>query len=190
VELEGHSVFQYSDSHIGKPPVPVDQNGLVGVGRITGLFGVQGWVRIFSYTEPRENILSFEPLYVAKGGTWEAIRLADGRRHGKGVVAKIETVDDRNDAAVLIGAEISVHREQLPDIAAGEFYWADLEGLRVSTSDGIELGVVDHLLATGANDVLVVKGKQEYLIPFLPDDVVVEINLAEGWMRVNWSPDF
>jgi len=171
-------------------PVPVDQKGLVGVGRITGLFGVQGWVRIYSYTEPRENILSFQPIYVDRHETWEEMRLVEGRRHGKGVIARLEHIDNRDHAAALMGSEISVRREQFPEIASGQYYWADLEGLRVITAHGVELGIVDHLLATGANDVLVVKGEQEHLVPFLPDDVVLEINPAQGWIRVEWDPDF
>jgi len=190
LESEGYGVFRCSGNQIRKPPVPVDQKGLVGVGRITGLFGVQGWVRIFSYTEPRENILSFQPIYVGRHDTWEEMRLIEGRRHGKGVVAKLENIDNRDHAAALMGSEISVRREQFPEIASGQYYWADLEGLRVITSDGVELGTVDHLLATGANDVLVIKGEQEHLVPFLPDDVVLEINLAQGWIRVEWDPDF
>jgi len=162
----------------------------VGLGRVTGLFGVQGWVRIYSYTEPRENILSFQPLCVGRHDSWKQLRLEDGRRHGKGVIAKLESVDNRDDAAMLMGSEIFVRREQFPEIASGEYYWTDLEGLRVVTKNGIDLGVVDHLIATGANDVLVVKGKREHLVPLLLDDVVLEIDLAAKCMKVDWDPDF
>ena len=89
-----------------------------------------------------------------------------------------------------MGREIAVERDQLPELANDEYYWTDLEGLQVRTCAGVTLGRVDHLLATGANDVLVVQGEREHLIPFVLGSVVKAVHLSDGWMEVDWDPDF
>jgi 16S rRNA processing protein RimM len=106
------------------------------------------------------------------------------------VVLKFVGCDDRDQVIALLQADIAVRRAQLPPPAPGEYYWADLQGLRVVTVDDVELGTVSHLLATGANDVLVVKGERERLLPFVRDQVVVEVNLEQRLLRVDWDPDF
>ena len=163
---------------------------LVILGRIAGLYGVRGWVKVFSETEPRAGIVGYSPWLVRVGGAWQAMDVAEGKAHGKGVIVRLAAVNDRDQAARLLGAEIAVGRDQLPPPADGEYYWADLEGLRVVTVEGVELGVVDHLFETGANDVLVVRGERERLIPLVMPDVVVEVDLEQGRMRVDWDPDF
>jgi 16S rRNA processing protein RimM len=161
------------------------------VGRISGLYGVRGWVKVFSHTQPRENILRYSNWFLQRNGEWQAVVLEDGRSQGKGVVAKLQGCDDRDAAAALMGSTIAISREQLPQSAPDEYYWADLQGLRVSNLDGVELGVVDHLLETGANDVLVVRqGKTERLIPFVQGQFVTNIDLEAGEMTVDWDPDF
>lgn len=161
------------------------------VGRVSGLYGVRGWVKIFSHTEPRENILSYRTWYLRRGNEWQPVALVEGRSHGKGVVARLSGCDDRDVAAGLIGSDIAILREQLQQAAPGEYYWTDLIGLQVSTVDGVELGVVDHLLETGSNDVLVVvQGKHERLIPFIREQVVRDIDLLSKKMVVDWDPDF
>ena len=163
---------------------------LVNVGRISGIYGVKGWVRIFSYTNPRTNILSYSPWQVRIKGKWQTIKAVEGRDHGKGVVAHLDGYDDPDSVRSLINADIAVHRRQLPATAAGEYYWADLIGLRVVTVKGVELGKVDHLMATGANDVLVVKDDRARLIPFVPDEVVVKVDMENRIITVDWDPDF
>jgi len=158
------------------------------LGRITGLYGVRGWVKVFSETEPRENILSYQPWLLGESGAPR--RLEEGRRQGKGLVAKLEGCDDRDQAAALLGQVISVRRDQLPPAGSGELYWADLEGMMVETLEGLPLGRVAYLLATAANDVMVVEGDRERLIPFLRDQVVREVDLEIGRIRVDWEPDF
>ena len=164
--------------------------GLVTLGRITGLYGVRGWVKVFSHTEPRDNILRYNPWQVRLKGQWRALRLAEGRAHNQGIVARLEGYADRDAAAVLLGADIAVQREQFQPLANGEYYWADLIGLKVVTTDGVGLGVVDGLMETGANDVLVVRGERERLIPYLPGQVVVAVDREAGELRVDWDPEF
>lgn len=162
----------------------------VVVGQVSGLFGVRGWVRVYSHTEPRDNILRLSPWYLGEGGDWTPYRLIEGRPHAKGIVARLEGCTDREGAALVVGRQIAVDRAQLPSPADDEFYWADLEGLRVLNLEGLDLGVVDHLFATGANDVLVVRGERERLIPFIWDDVVREVSFDGRLMRVDWDADF
>lgn len=158
------------------------------LGRISGLFGVQGWVKIFSETEPKEAILNYSPWFL--GAQQLPRQVLEGRRHGKTLVARLAGCDNRDEAASLVNMDIAVQRQQLPALGEGEFYWADLEGLAVETLAGVVLGRIDYLFATAGNDVLVVKGERERLIPFIWEDVVKEIDLAAGRMRVDWDPDF
>ena len=161
----------------------------VVLGRISGLFGVKGWVKVYSYTEPREAVLEYRRwLLSGKDGWWEAT-VAEGQRHGKTIIARIDGYVDRDQAAELIGTEIAVPRDELPKAEEGRFYWSDLEGLRVVHRDGTELGRVAYLLETGANDVMVVQGEQERLIPFVMGEVILGVDLASGRIDVDWEWD-
>ena len=159
------------------------------LGRIAGVFGLRGELKVESFTEPREGICAYQPWLMEQRGVTTERRLASGRRHGNGVVVTFDGVTDRDQALALRGATIAVRRAQLPPPAAGQHYWFDLEGLRVETMDGVALGEVSHLLETGANDVLVVRGDRERLLPYVPA-VVREVDLAAGSIRVDWDPEF
>lgn len=164
----------------------------VGLGRISGTYGVRGWVKIFSYTQPRERILEYSTWHLAAdeppaAEPAAATHLESGRRHGKGIVAKLAGIEDRDAAVALIGSGIYVPREALPHAAPGEYYWADLEGLEVCDTHGMSLGVVDHLLETGAHDVMVLAGDANRLIPFVPETVVVRVDLERGVITVDWD---
>lgn len=160
------------------------------LGRIAGVYGVRGWLKVFSETKPKENIFSYRPWLVRVDGEWQRLEVLDGRPHGKGLVAQLAGYDDRESARRLVGAPVAVQRQQLPPAAEGEYYWADLVGLRVVTPDGVELGRVDHLLETGANDVLVVNNGRERLIPFVQGQYVQQVDLDAGLIRVDWDPEF
>jgi 16S rRNA processing protein RimM len=159
------------------------------LGRISGLFGVRGWVKVFSYTEPREAVLEYESWLLGHKGKWQSAKVAEGQRHGKTVVVRIDGFDDRDQAAALIGTEIGVPRDELPKTEDDHYYWSDLEGLRVIRNDGIDLGKVAYLLETGAHDVMVIKGEEERLIPFVMDKIVIDVDLAEGVITVDWEWD-
>jgi 16S rRNA processing protein RimM len=163
----------------------------LNAGEISGVFGVKGWVKVFSFTDPRENILSYTPWVLQKNNQSREISVTSGQRHGDNVVAELEGVTDRDAALALMGWKILIKKQQLPKPQPGEYYWADLVGLRVETPTGVNLGNVDHLLETGANDVLVVvDGDVERLIPFLQKQTVLSIDLDAGLMIVDWDPDF
>lgn len=159
------------------------------LGRISGVFGVKGWVKVFSYTDPRETLLDYESCLLGDKGKWRKAKVAEGKRHGKSVVVRIDGYDDRDQAATLIGTEIGVPRAELPDTEEGHYYWSDLEGLRVLRGDGSELGNVAYLIETGAHDVMVIKGEKERLIPFVKDEVVIDVDFAEGVITVDWEWD-
>jgi 16S rRNA processing protein RimM len=161
------------------------------IGKIVGLHGVDGWVKLESYTEPRTRIFAYSPWLVTAAQAEQEIAKAHGREHGKGLIGKLPGCDDRNAAAALIGATIQVYRSVLPKPKRGEYYWTDLEGLEVVTTQGATLGKVSHLFATGANDVLVVRdGERERLIPYVSKQFVHEVDLQAGRITVDWDPDF
>ena len=145
------------------------------LGKIVGLFGVDGWVKVESYTEPRTQIFKYRPWLLKRLDGESEIDGAQGRAQGKGLVATLPGVADRDAAADLIGAEI----------------WVRLEGADVVTAEGVVLGKVSHLFATGANDVMVVRdGERERMIPFVLKKFVHEVDLNAGRITVDWDPDF
>jgi 16S rRNA processing protein RimM len=165
----------------------------IPVGKISGAFGVKGWVKVYSFTEPRANILQYSPLFLSRRGEWLEIKVSGGRLQGKGVVMGLENVTDRDQVQPLLGAELAIKKSQLEPADEDEFYWNDLEGLTVINLQQEILGKVDHLLETGANDVLVVKAegnKTEILIPFVVDEIVKLVDLDEELIQVDWSKDY
>jgi 16S rRNA processing protein RimM len=163
---------------------------LVTLGRITGLYGVKGWVKVQSHTEPRENIVGFGVWTVRRRGVDSTMEVEEGRSHAAGVVAKLRGIDDRDAARDLIGADIAVERATLPECRAGEYYWADLEGLEVVTPAGERLGTVDHLIATPSHDVLVLAGRPGRMIPFVTGEVIRTVDLSAGRIVASWPLDF
>lgn len=165
--------------------VPLCEKHVV-LGRIVGSFGVRGWVKVYSETSPIENIFRYSPWLM---GAAEC-RVLGWRRHGKGLVAQIQGCEDRDAACALIGEPVAIRRNQLPPPSADEFYWVDLQGLEVETLDGRPLGRVSHLIETGANDVLVVRGERERLVPFVWGQFIADVDFGAGRIRVDWDPDF
>lgn len=172
------------------------------VGKLTAVYGIKGWVKVHSYTEPMENIFNYLPWFLtgADGkSTGTQVVIDDHRVHGKGLVAHIKGIDDRDAAACLCQRLIAVDMGVLPTLPAGEYYWQELTGLQVmSRSDGEEpvlLGKVSGLMETGANDVLVVApcegsiDQRERLLPYV-DAYVLEVDLGAGTMLVDWDPEF
>ncbi|MBK1706317.1 ribosome maturation factor RimM [Halochromatium glycolicum] len=162
------------------------QAGQVVLGRIIGLYGVRGWVKVFSETSPIEGIFRYSPWLV--DGVERVV--AEQRRHGKGLVARLQGCEDRDAARELLGQTIAIRRSQLPPPSADEFYWVDLQGLAVETAEGRPLGKVSHLVETGANDVLVIQGDRERLVPFVWDQFVLEVDFDSRRIRVDWDPEF
>lgn len=177
-------------------PNPSD---LVNIGRITGVFGIKGWVKIHSYTEVGEDVFEYSPWRLKTPQGIKTIEVDEARPHGKSFVAHIKGVDDRDTAVLYTSMDIAVEREKLPVLNNGEYYWSQLEGLVVIADyNGQQhrLGRVQKLMETGANDVLVVVpddqsiDQRERLIPYVPQQFVLSVDLAAGEMRVDWDPEF
>jgi len=176
------------------------------VGRITGVYGVKGWVKIFSYTDPMESIVDYQHWFIRaenkKTAPWVQIKLEAGKRHAKTVVARLEHCDDRDQALTYVGNEIAIEQQQLKALKRkNEYYWRDLLGLRVINQQGIELGSVKDLMETGANDVLVVVSDikaengettkiRERLIPWTMNRAIIGVDLEKKVIEVDWDPDF
>jgi 16S rRNA processing protein RimM len=162
----------------------------ISVGKISGVFGIKGWVKVFSFTDPRENILTYSPWLLKKNDETKTVTIVDGQLQGKTIVAQLAGIDDRNQAESLMGWDIFISPEQLPKTAKDEYYWSDLIGLTVETIDGVQFGMVDSLLETGANDVLIVQGERERVIPFLQGQTIISVDLDAGKIIVDWDPEF
>lgn len=162
----------------------------ITLGRISGLYGVKGWVKIHSWTMPPANILNYPTWYLRQDDSLVPHELNEGRPHGKGIVARLDGHQDRDQAATLVGLEIAVPRRSLPPPAQGEYYWSDLMGMEVINLQGINLGTVAYLLETGANDVMVINGERERLVPFVQGQYVKSVDLEARRITVDWDAEF
>ena len=169
---------------------------LVKLGRITAAYGIKGWVKIYSNTDPIQNIFTYGLWQIYLHGQWQAVKIKQHKPHGKGLIALLENCDSREQAQQYAGADIAVDQGQLPVLQEGDYYWSQLIGLNIETEAGVQLGKIDHLMSTGSNDVMVVKATQdslygrERLIPWLPGQVVKNIDLLGGVIQVDWDVDF
>jgi len=161
---------------------------MVALGYISAVHGIKGWVKVHSWTRPLEAILDYQPWLL--GEDRKAVKILDGRKQGKGVVACFPGIQDRQQAMIMVGQQIFVRREQMPATAEDEYYWSDLEGLDVHTTKGELLGKVERLMDTGANDVLVIRGQRQHLVPFVQGQYVTRIDLEGGLIEVDWDPEF
>jgi 16S rRNA processing protein RimM len=165
-----------------------EQRKVIQIGHISGVHGISGWLKIHSLTDPREAIFKYQPWLL--GESRKEVRIAQGKRHGKHLIAQLENIVDRDQAQSLVNRPVAVFRDQLPELPDDEYYWTDLLGLSVHLGDGTELGKIENMLATGAHDVMVVQGERERLIPFVQGQYVKSVNLADGSVVVDWDPDF
>ena len=160
------------------------------VGRFGAAFGVNGRIKVISFTDPPDNILNFKPWLIQQKNQWQAITPVTGKMHGKFVLVQLPDCEDRDQAQTYTNKDIAILQDQLPKLPKGQFYWRELEGLTVTNKEGRDLGIVDHVLGTGANDVLVImQGKKERLIPYIKD-VVINVDLTQKRMVVDWDSDF
>jgi len=164
---------------------------MILLGRVLGAFGVRGELKLDSFTDPKSAILRYQPwtLRDAQGRERELTQ-ARGRETAKGLVATFPGVEDRDAAEALRGSEVYAPRSALPPPEPGEYYWVDLEGLRVVNLDGADFGIVSHLFSTGANDVLVAHGERDRMIPFLEPDYIKSVDFDAGVVTVDWDADF
>ena len=161
------------------------------LGHISGLFGVKGWVKVFSHTRPRSQITEYKTWYLGDDLD-HAVTLQEGRSHKEGVVAKLEGIDDRDAAVLLLNRKIWVDESALAELPEDEFYWYQLIGLQVLDTQQKVLGTVTDMLETGANDVLIVRAedKTEHLIPYIKGQVIQSIDIENKCLVVDWDINF
>ena len=167
------------------------------LGKISGVHGIKGWVKVFSYTDPRIKITEYSRWFMKtkKEQSWTVRNLLDGKEQGKNIIAKLDGINYRDEAEALIGTEIAIHEDQLDVLGKDEYFWRDLIGLSVETEAGQELGKIDWIFDVGSNDVVIVKGKdasgesKEHLLPY-SDDVIKSVDLEKSLMVVDWDPEF
>ena len=163
---------------------------LVVMGRIVAPYGVQGWVKVVPSTEAIENLLSYKTWQIGKEGDWRKIKLKSGKVHNDVLLIKLESINDRDAAFACKGLQVAVLRSELPDLnEENEVYWSDLIGLAVKNKQDVDFGKVTDVFETGANDVLVVEGEKERLIPFA-EQTVIEVNVEQQTMLVDWDEDY
>ncbi len=160
------------------------------VAHISAPQGIKGAFKLFSHTDPRDKVLSYSPWYVTHLGKCYRETRHTGKKAGKNVVAHIPNINSRNDIEPWIGAKIYIEEQQLEKLEVNEFYWRELINAQVFTTTGLLLGKVERLMETGANDVLIVSGDRERLIPYIPDDVIISIDTTEKKIIVDWDADF
>ena len=170
---------------------PDTDQRMIAVGRLHGAFGVRGEVKLESFTDPEQAIARYQPWTLRDArGVERSVKGVRVRAGGKGLIASVPDVVDRDGAEALRGTEVWVSRAALPPPAPGEYYWVDLEGLRVVNLQGIDFGKVSHLFDTGANVVLVALGERERMIPFVQPEYIHEVDFATGVITVDWDAEF
>lgn len=159
------------------------------IGQVSGCFGVKGWLKVFSYCQPRENITTYKS-WIIGGKLYKSV---ESKKNGKLIIAKLKGINDKETAANLMGQDIEIEQEQLPQLEPNHYYWHDLIGLHVSNTQGVDFGKIKSLLETGANDVIIINGDKERLIPFIADgsehQTIIKVDLDKQTMVVDWHED-
>ncbi len=170
----------------------------VEVGQFGSVYGVRGWLRVHSYTENPESIFGYLPWFLKnRSEGWRQVQLVEWKRHAGGFICKLEGFDQREDAQTLTNSAIFIDESVLPELPEGEFYINSIIGMKVINQDGYDLGIIDDIMETGANDVLVVKanendayGKKERLLPLVFESTIVSVDEESKQVSVIWDPDF
>lgn len=160
------------------------------VGRFGRPHGIKGFITVHSFTEPRDNLLQYTDWHVHRGNQWQPLKILNLESNNKQIVALVDGYKDRDQVAALTNLEIGVSRDQLAPLKPGEYYWHDLVDMQVYNKSGQFFGKVVEIMPTGSNDVLVVQGEKRYLIPYLLDEFIKEINPEKGIITVDWDLDF
>lgn len=164
----------------------MNDESYISIGRISQPYGVKGWLKILSFTEFFADIIEYQPWYLQIGNEWKQLDTEEVREHGKGLIAKFAGIDTPEQARMFSGKTLAIPRSQLPVLEKNEHYCSDLEGLTVIDQNNRNIGTVIYVMATGSNDVLVVKGDKEFAIPYL-SHVISSVDLVKKEIHVNWD---
>ncbi len=159
------------------------------MGRFGAAFGIKGWIKVFSYTDPIANLFEYSPWFIQQGDEWQPLVIEDGKIHGGQLIVKLSGCDDRNLAETYTHIEIAINADALPKLEKNQYYWSDLIGLSVLNLQNEDLGTVKEIMSTGSNDVLVVTGARERLIPFIKQ-VIIHVDLDARRITVDWDSSF
>lgn len=159
------------------------------MGRVSAPHGVKGWIKVLPFTQDIDGLLDYSQWWLGRDGQWRQHQVAESAVHGALVLARLEGCTDREAAGSLKGAEVAIPRQLLPESREGEYYWSDLLGMDVVNRRGVNLGRVAKVLETGANDVLVLEGEKELLVPFV-HGVILNVDLAGRCLAVDWELDY
>jgi 16S rRNA processing protein RimM len=169
----------------------------VTLGKVGAPYGVKGWFKVTSYTEELDGIFDYSPWLLLQGGEVKEYTVEHWKHHNKSLVAKLEGVDDRDAAEAIKNLEISVDSAVLPQLDEDEFYWRELIGMTVVNTKGYDFGKIEQMFETGANDVMVVKanvkdafGQKQRMIPYLYEQVVLDVDREARTVTVDWDPGF
>ena len=159
------------------------------LGKITGVHGIKGWLKIQSFSSPPENILNYPSWIINNQGEEDSYSIERGRKHHNKIIVKIEKIDDRTTAESLINSKILILRSDLPKLSNENYYWSDLEGLSVLNSEEKVIGKIESLIETGANDVMVIitLKDERILIPFVMHEIIKEVNVELSYIKIDWS---
>jgi 16S rRNA processing protein RimM len=163
-----------------------DSSALIQLGAVGAPFGVRGWVKLRSYTDPPERLLEHRDLRLGLNGAWQTYHIEASGRSGGQITVKLAGVDDRDRAQALRGASVCVLRSDLPERNDRDFYRADLVGCEVVNGDGTRLGVVQYFVETDAYALMVVRGEREYWVPAVPAHLR-RVDLQAKLIVVNWD---
>jgi len=170
------------------------------IGRFGKRFGVRGWIKVVSFTHPLENILQYQPWLISESPTdissakktqWHPVILEANKMHSDQPIVKIKDCNTPEAVSLYTNFNIAIPRERLPTAQEGEYYWTDLEGLKVIDKTGKMLGYLESHFSTPANDVMIVTNKDkktEHFIPYL-EEVVIVVDLKQKTITVNWDTD-
>tara|TARA_B100000586_G_scaffold24388_1_gene16051 strand:+ start:112 stop:627 length:516 start_codon:yes stop_codon:yes gene_type:complete len=159
------------------------------LGKITGVHGIKGWLKIQSFSSPPENILNYPSWIITNKGEEDFYSIEQGRKQNNKIVVKLEKIDDRNTAESLINSKIQILRSDLPKLSNENYYWSDLVGLSVLNSEETVIGKIESLIETGANDVMVIitLKDERILIPFVMHEIIKEVNVELSYIKIDWS---
>ena len=163
-----------------------ESSALIELGIVGAPFGVRGWVKLRSHTDPPERLLDHRELQLGLGGAWRAFRIESSGRSGGQLTVKLNGIDDRDQAQALRGAAVCVPRSELPQRDERDFYRADLIGCEVVNLAGVRLGVVQHFVETPAHALMVVRGEQEFWVPAVPQHLR-RVDLRARQVVVDWD---
>lgn len=161
----------------------------INIGKVIGLHGVKGWLKILSFSSPPENIFNYKSLIISNKYINQIFHIEDSRKQGKKILIKLDNIDDRTSAESLKESDIYIQRSDLPQLSEDTYYWEDLLGFNVFNQNNIKIGNVDSFIETGSNDVLIVKTtkNKNILIPFIMNKSIKVVNTESHYITVDWE---